>query len=459
MRKHIHLIGIGGSGLSAIARVLLENSYTVSGSDRTMSPLAQELSNAGAVVYQGHRPENILGADVVVRSSAVPDDNPEVEAARGMGIPVLKRADFLSQLIGDKSTLAIAGTHGKTTTTAMTAWMLYYAGLAPSYIIGGVSKNLARNAHAGRGAHFVIEADEYDRMFLGLDPDWVILTHLEHDHPDCYPSMDEYRQAFVDFIKKLRPGGGLLTCLDHPETAAMVKAVPASCKSWSYGLDEQADYTAGGVSSNSKGGTSFTARYHARDLAQVELQLPGLHNVRNALAVLALAHRMELSPAVAADALGEFKGTGRRFDLLGEAGGVAIYNDYAHHPTEIRTTLAAARQRYPDRRIWAVWQPHTYSRTFTLFDKFVQSFDQADRVVVTEIYAAREARNGFSSAQLVAQMKQPGTFFAPTLEDAAAFLKEEVQPGDVVLVLSAGDADQISQQLYESLRSTEEQHD
>jgi UDP-N-acetylmuramate--alanine ligase len=459
MMKHIHLIGIGGSGLSAIARVLLESGYIVSGSDRSLSAMARELMASGVVVYEGHQPSNVIDSDLVVRSSAIPDDNPEVQAALAAGIPVLKRADFLSQLIGDKTTIAIAGTHGKTSTTAMAAWMLYYLGLAPSYIIGGVSKNLARNAHAGRGVHFVIEADEYDRMFLGLDPDWILLTHLEHDHPDCYPTMADYRQAFIDFTRRLRPGGGLLTCLDHPETAAMRQAIPAGCQAWTYGLDTQADYFAGDVRSNQRGGMSFNAMHRSNPLALVELQVPGQHNVRNALAVLALAHRLELPLDTAAAALGEFTGTGRRFDLLGEAGGVTILNDYAHHPTEIRTTLAAARQRYPDRRIWAVWQPHTYSRTHAMFDEFAQSFVDADRVVVTEIYAAREAKNGFSAVQLVAQMPHPSAWFAPSLEDAAIFLEEELQPGDVVLVLSAGDADQISQQVLDFLRSREEHHD
>ncbi len=464
MKQHIHLIGIGGSGLSAIARVLLESGYAVSGSDRVLSPFAREVEQAGAQVFEGHRPENIEGADIVVRSSAVPDNNPEVLAAQSAGIPVLKRADFLGQLMTGKTGVAIAGTHGKTTTTAMTAWTFARLGLDPSYIIGGVAKNLGRNAHAGSGAYFVIEADEYDRMFLGLAPDWILLTHLEHDHPDCFPTLAEYRAAFVTFIQRLQPGGSLLTCQDHPETAALAQHTPAGCHAWTYGLDRAADYTAVDATSNERGGMSFSACYRQRDqapeqLVRVELQVPGLHNVRNALAVLALAHRLELPLPLAAAALGEFSGVGRRFDLLGEAGGVAIYSDYAHHPTEIRTTLAAARQRYPTRRIWAVWQPHTYSRTQALFDEFIRSFEDADRVLVTEIYAAREAATGFSAVRLVAEMPHPAAWFAPSLSDAVIFLLDELKPGDVVLVLSAGDADQVSQQVLDSLRSGEEHHD
>jgi UDP-N-acetylmuramate--alanine ligase len=456
MSEHIHLIGIGGSGLSAIARLLLESGYTVSGSDRVLSPLANELAQAGARVFGGHRAENIAGANLVVRSSAVPDDNPEVVAARAAGIAVLKRADFLGHLMSTQTGIAIAGTHGKTSTTAMTAWVLSSLGLDPSYIIGGVSKNLGNNAHAGRGRFFVIEADEYDRMFLGLAPSWILLTHLEHDHPDCYPTLSEYRQAFVDFVGRLLPGGGLLTCLDHPETAAMLERVPAGCRAWTYGLAPAADYAAHDLAPNPQGGMSFSLVYQGAPLVQIALKVPGLHNVRNALAVLGLAHQLKLPLEPVATALAQFESTGRRFDLLGEAGGVAVYNDYAHHPTEIRTTLAAARLRYPDRRIWAVWQPHTYSRTQTLFDEFTRSFEDADRVIVTEIYASREVDNGFSAARVVAAMPHPAVYFAPTHPDAVKYLLADLRAGDVVLVLSAGDADQISQQVLDGLHSGEE---
>ncbi len=410
MMKHIHLIGIGGSGMSAIARVLLESGYTVSGSDRQLSVFANELAQAGAHVFEGQRAEQIAGADIVVRSSAISDDNPEVRAARAAGIPLLKRAEFLGQLFAGKSTIAIAGTHGKTTTTAMTAWVFHCLQLDPSYIIGGVAKNLSRNAHAGQGKHWIVEADEYDRMFLGLSPEWILITHLEHDHPDCFPTMNEYRQAFFDFIQRLQPGGGLITCQDHAETAGLVWHLPQGRQAWTYGLDHEANYFSEETSSNARGGIDFTAWMQAegsqpRRLVDVKLQVPGLHNVRNALAVLTLVHRLGLPMKPAAQALGEFSGTGRRFERMGEVNGITIYSDYAHHPTEIRATLAAARLRHPQRRLWAVWQPHTYSRTQALFDAFIQAFQQADRVLVTEIYAARESNPGFSAARIVAEMR------------------------------------------------------
>jgi UDP-N-acetylmuramate--alanine ligase len=455
--KHVHFIGIGGTGLSAIARLLLESGYTVSGSDRTLSPLAHAVAAAGAKVTVGHTAENVQGADVVVRSSAIPDDNPEVLAALLAGIPVLKRSDFLGTFMAGFTAVAVAGTHGKTTTTAMIAWILNQLGQDPSYIIGGVSKNLNTNAHAGQGQVFVIEADEYDRMFLGLKPDWIVLTTLEHDHPDCFPTPEEYVQAFADFLAQLRPGGGALICQDSAGATALTSALPDGTQMFPYGLGEGQGYFATDLVSNAVGGLTFNAYYRAGEqpaekLAEVQLAVPGEHNVRNALAALAIIHRLNLPVDDAAETLASFQGTGRRFDVLGEAAGVTVIDDYAHHPTEIRVTLSAARQRYPEQRIWAVWQPHTYSRTQALLDGFLHAFDQADRVLVTEVYAAREDNPTFSAAQVVAAMPHPAVTFAPTLNNAAEQLLAQAAPGDVVLVLSAGDADQISASVFERLK-------
>ncbi len=449
--KRIHFIGIGGTGLSAIARLLLESGYEVSGSDRNASPLARDIQAAGARVFIGHAAAQVNGADVVVRSSAVKDDNPEVQAALAQGIPVLKRADFLGQIMAGQWGIAVAGTHGKTTTTAMIAWMLSRLGQDPSFIIGGVSKNLGHNAHAGKGQAFVIEADEYDRMFLGLRPTWIVLTNLEHDHPDCFPTPQDYRQAFVDFIGCLKPGGSLIVCRDDEAVFSLAKAVPETCGVHSYGLHPQAEYRAENLAPSSRG-FRFDVTWQSEHLAAVELQVPGEHNVRNALASLAIAHQMGLDEQQAAGALGEFEGTGRRFDVQGEAAGVTVVDDYGHHPTEIRATLAAARSRYPGRRIWAVWQPHTYSRTQTLLDGFLHSFADADRVVITEVYAARETNDNFSAASVAAQMPHPAVEFAPTLAAAAQTLLRQLQAGDVVIVLSAGDADQISAEVLKSLK-------
>jgi UDP-N-acetylmuramate--alanine ligase len=466
MTPRVHLIGIGGSGLSAIARVLLESGYTVSGSDRLSSPLAESLRADGVRVWFSHQASNVKGADLVVRSSAIPDDNPEVLAALAAGIPVLKRADFLGQLMQGKQSIAVAGSHGKTTTSAMIAWMLVDAGLDPSFIIGGVLKNLGVNARAGQGQSFVIEADEYDHMFLGLNPDIAVITNIEYDHPDCYPTPAEYHQAFLDFANRLAPDGWLLGCSDDPgavDLSVALSAIPGfKGKVGSYGLNDKASvpasYQASQLAPNAAGGFSFKAVYHAPDgsavaLGEVTLQTPGEHNVRNALAALAVGHHLGIPLAQVSHALGAYQGTGRRFDVIGEPCGIALINDYAHHPTEIRATLAAARVRYAGRRLWAVWQPHTYSRTQALQAEFFTAFIDADQVVVTEIYAAREPARAFSSASLVASMPHPSVHFVPSLDEGLRFLLAHLAPGDVVLVLSAGDADQISVQLLAALKN------
>ncbi len=462
---HIHFIGIGGTGLSAIARVLLESGYMVSGSDRQFSTLAQAVQSAGARVFVGHQPANVSGADLVVRSSAVPDDNVEVQAALAAGIPVLKRADFLGQLMEGRQGIAIAGAHGKTTTTAMIAWMLTELRQDPTFIVGGVIANLGTNASAGTGLLFVIEADEYDRMFLGLKPQIAIVTNVEHDHPDIYPTPGDFHQAFRDFVGCLLPGGLLLACGDDPGAMSLLPVAESNgSRTLTYGIRAtQCDYTVRDLVPSTAGGFAFDAYRGETRLAHVALQVPGKHNAQNALAALALADQLDLPLTDAALALSEFRGTGRRFEVVGEARGVTLIDDYAHHPTEIRATLAAARSRYPDRDLWAVWQPHTYSRTQTLFDEFAAAFEDANHVLVTEVYRAREPFDtNFSAMQVVDAMGHPDAHFVPDLAAAARFLLARLQPGDVMLVLSAGDADQISAQvlagLTESSRKGEDEH-
>ncbi len=455
------MIGIGGTGLSAIARVLLESGNRVSGSDMQASPLALSLQEAGVPVYIGHRPENVHGADLVIRSSAIPDSNPEVVEALRLGLPVYKRADFLGKLMVGRQCIAVAGTHGKTTTTAMIAWIFTSLGQNPSYIIGGVSENLGANAHAGNGPAFVIEADEYDRMFLGLQPSIAVVTNIEHDHPDCYPHPGDYFQAFLEFSRRLAPQGILIACADDPGAVRLMQ----QCKSEgsqviSYSTLE-ADYRATSLSSQPDAGYSFEAHQQGRLLAKISLQVPGIHNVRNALAALAVARQSGLPVEEAAHALSEYRGAGRRFEVRGQAAGVTVIDDYAHHPTEIRATLAAARARYPGRTLWAVWQPHTFSRTQALFTDFVAAFGDADHVLVTEVYASREgALSGqYSSRSVVEAMSHPDARYVPTLEQAADTLVSELTSGDVVLVMSAGDADQISGRVLAALQTKEKHHD
>ncbi len=459
MMKHVHLIGICGSGLSAIARLLLERGASVSGSDRASSPLAEELRAAGARIDIGHRAEQVMGAEIVVRSSAIPDDNVEVLAARNAGIPVVKRIDFLGELLRGFTSIAIAGTHGKTTTTAMTAWTLSQMGLDPSYIIGGVAKDLGSNAHAGAGQHFVIEADEYDRMFLGLHPTHIVVTNMEHDHPDCFPTWQDYLNAYSEFIHTIQPGGTLLICQDDPGARQLLDRLPEGCPYLTYGLDSSAAYRAVELETGHQGSHFRVYFNNPADgmqlLTELTLAIPGVHNVRNALAVLAVVHQLGLPMEPAVKALAVFQGTERRFDLKGEVNGIAVIDDYAHHPTAIKATLQAARSRYPQRRIWALWQPHTYSRTESLFFEFVHAFNDADCVLVTEVYAAREKSNGFSAEQVVEQIENPQKVFTPTLQDATRYLMEHLKPGDVLLVLSAGDAVQVSQDVLDGLKQKE----
>jgi UDP-N-acetylmuramate--alanine ligase len=463
MKKHVHFIGIGGTGLSAIARILLERGFQVSGSDRARSPYTDELQASGAIITIGHAAANIKSPDYVVRSSAIPDDNPEVLAAKKAGIPVYKRSNFLPILMENQSCVAVSGTHGKTTTTAMAAWVFGQAGLDPSYIIGGVSKNLDNNAHAGSDSVFVIEADEYDNMFLGLSPQVIILTNLEHDHPDCFPAMADYRRAFAKFLSGLKPGGLVIVCADDQPALDLVTETVKDGAIMTYGIYSSADFQAVDLKVNNLGGYSFDVHVMKKGarpvpFGQVDLQVPGEHNVLNALAVVAASQFLSLSAAAVFEALAGFKGTGRRFDLVGLEKGISVINDYAHHPTEIRSTLQAARSRYPDSRIWAVWQPHTYSRTQALLAQFAECFGQADMVLVTDIFASREKPQKYSSDTVVKAMTHPHARFSGSLRSTAEILLDELSDGDVLLVLSAGDADQVSQMVLDGLRERSEIH-
>ena len=462
--SHYHLIGIGGTGLSAIARVLYERGHEVSGSDLLLSPLAQELRDMGIKVSIGHRPEQVDGADTVIRSSAIPDTNVEVIAAREAGISVLKRIDFLKELTAGQKVIAVAGTHGKTTTTAMIAWCLKSLGLDPSYVIGSPAKNLECNAHAGQGDYFVIEADEYDHMFLGLAPDILVVTNIEHDHPDCYPTPEIYFQAFLDLSRLVTDTGILIACADHPGSAKLLRSVREGLNTLAYGTKPGVDYLLSGINHAAGCGVSFNLQFHDKNgqsqcYEGIQLEIPGDHNAFNAAAALAAVNESGHSVEQAIEALKEFSGTGRRFDILGEVKGITVIDDYAHHPTEIRSTLSAARCRYPDRNIWAVWQPHTYSRTRELMDDFITAFTDCDHVVVTEIYASREKHQEFSSTEVVRQMHHPDARQIPTFEDVTRYLEDNLQSGDVLLVLSAGDANRISHDVMAYLKGGSQQPD
>lgn len=452
-QDHIHFIGIGGTGISAIARVLLERGVPVSGSDRQPSPLAEALKAAGVRVAIGHAAENVAGATLVVRSSAVQDDNVEVQEARRLGIPVLKRADFLGRLMVGQAGIAVAGTHGKTTTTGMIAWMLTDQGREPSFIVGGVLGNLGANARAGRGAHFVIEADEYDRMFLGLRPEIAVVTNVEHDHPDLFPGEQDFTAAFDAFVDLLPPSGTLIAWGDSDQPRRLAaRAQAAGRQALTYGESPANDFRLVRLEARAGAGFAFDLLSGGQRLGRIALQVPGAHNALNASAAAAVGLQVGLPYSAVAESLGRFTGVGRRFEVRGEAGGVVVVDDYAHHPTEIRATIAAARARYPDRALWVVWQPHTFSRVAQFEGGFAGAFGGADHVIVTGVYAAREAPPpGFRLDRLVAAMGHPDARLVERLEEVSAVLRAGLGPNSVLLVLSAGDADRVSAEVYQAL--------
>ncbi|MBK8902959.1 MAG: UDP-N-acetylmuramate--L-alanine ligase [Anaerolineaceae bacterium] len=461
---HIHLIGIGGSGISAIAQVLLGRGLSVSGSDQQANESTAVLQAAGATIYKGHAASNIAGANLVVISSAIPESNPELQAARQANIPVMKRADFLGHLMADRIGIAVAGSHGKTTTTGMIAHILMEADLDPTVIVGGVLPSLGGNGRFGEGDYFVVEADEYDHMFLGLKPEVAIILNIEHDHPDIYPSEEEYRAAFAQFARLLPEGGHLVTCATDPGTAALHEELNlAGIETTTYALSASddppkaknlaADYLALDLRPNQLGGTDFLVETEGQMIGLARLRLPGTHNVLNALAAIIVATDLGIDFNVIRSALGSFSGVNRRFELIGEVASVTIIDDYAHHPTEIEVTLKAARQRYPGRRIWAVWQPHTFSRTKLLLDKFATCFAEADKVVALDIYQSREKDSlGLDTAVVLQTMNHPSAVHIPNLDDAARYILDRVRPHDVVLTLGAGDSNKVAQQVLAGIQ-------
>lgn len=457
---HIHLVGIGGAGISAIAAVLLQQGYHVSGSDIGMNKLIADLQLAGATIYQGHDAAHIAGSELVVISSAIPADNPELVAAGRANIPVLKRAEFLGPLTADYLTIAVAGTHGKTTTTAMIAHILLEAGFDPSLIVGGVVPALGGNSRVGQGDLFVIEADEYDYMFLGLRPQIAVINNIDHDHPDIFPTAENYRDAFRQFARLVPAGGRLVVCADDPGVTKLLHETDfPGLTVVTYGLGGKpgrgaiTHFAAVDLRSNQLGGHDFVVLENGRTIGLARLRVPGSHNVSNALAAISVATEFGVSFGPICQALASFGGAGRRFQLMGESGGVTVIDDYAHHPTEIRVNLAAARQRYPGRRLWAVWQPHTYSRTKVLLNEFARSFDEADRVIALDIYRSRERDTlGISTQDVIAQMNHPYARHVGRREEAVTYILDRIRPGDVILTLGAGDGDMVGQLILDGLK-------
>lgn len=447
--SHIHLVGIGGAGLSAIARLLLGQGYQVSGSDRTLNPLTDALAQAGARIDPSHDAANVVGADALIVSSAVQPDQVEVAAAKAAAIPVYKRSDIMADLMLGKQVIAVAGTAGKTTTSAMIAHILIEVGKDPSYIVGGVLSTTGQNAGVGAGDAFVVEADEYDNMFLGLRPNVAVVTNVEWDHPDFFKSPDDVQFAFEQFAALLPEDGMLVACADDPGAWALAQFhLERDGLAFPYGYDATRAVLQLVDLQTTEDGSHFGVRMFDSqnpNSLRIQLALPGRHNTLNATAALIASYYAGVDLSDAADALATFKGTGRRFELKGEVDGIAVIDDYAHHPTKIRATLEATRSRYPHRQIWAVWQPHTYSRTQALIDDYLTAFDNADHVLITDIYAAREAYiPGIDASKITAQIVHPDTRYTASLDATTDLLDAEVQAPAVIIIMSAGDAPRIA---------------
>ena len=475
--QHIHLVGIGGFGISAIARILLEQGYSISGSDLNSNQFTEALARDGATIYSGHAADHVNGADMVIVTSAVKDDHVEVKAAHDQNIPVYKRNDIIADLMEDKIVIAVAGTHGKTTTTAMIVHILRECGQDPSYIVGGVMKNTGTNAGVGKGPMFVIEADEYDNMFLGLKPNVIVLTNIEFDHPDFFKTEEELLESFKKFVRLLEPpsskiiekagklSSSFIFCNDSPlAREAAHHKIEGSVRGdyynlMGYGLDttHHPGYWANNISVDTEGRTTFDFLIGPRVISTIRLNAIGKHNVQNAIGALLASDILNPSKSECTlSALETFEGTGRRFEIRGEADDVIVIDDYAHHPTAIKTTLEGAKARYPNHELWAVWQPHTFSRTESLLDQFATAFGSADHVVVTDIYKSRETLtpDSINGQQAANTIQHEQVQFTGSLDDTADYLFEVIKGPAVILIMSAGDAPQIGEQFL-ALRGEE----
>lgn len=449
--KSIHFVGIGGIGMSGIAEVLLAHGYSVSGSDLSGGETVERLASLGARVFKGHRAENVDAVDVVVYSSAVKADNPELVAAREQGTPVVPRAEMLAELMRLQAGIAVAGTHGKTTTTSLAATVLRAANLDPTVIIGGKLNTLGSNAARGLGELLVAEADESDGSFLQLSPVLSVITNIDAEHLDHYGSHDAVKDAFVTFANKVPFYGLVVACLDHPHVQDVLPRIHRRVAT--YGLSPQADYAARNVTFEGLS-SRFNVRRRGEDLGTFEVRMPGTHNVQNALAVIALSDELSVPMEVVKDALRTFGGVQRRFTVRGEVGGVTIIDDYGHHPAEIEVTLKAARNAYSGRVVVA-FQPHRYSRTQALFDELTRAFNQADIVLITDVYAAGEQPiEGADSAALVSAIRAHGhrdVTHVSKLDDLLPALQKRLQSGDVVITLGAGNITQVGHKLLSAM--------
>jgi UDP-N-acetylmuramate--alanine ligase len=441
--RHIHCIGIGGVGLSAIAEIFLRRGHWVSGSDLNPGETTEILKALGALIHTDHEENNILGADLVVYSSAVSPDNPELVASRRNGIPVVSRAEVLGALMKEfQNSIAVSGTHGKTTTTSMISLILENAGLDPTILIGGNLPAINGNVKVGNSDFIITEACEYMDSFLNLHPKYKIILNIDSDHLDYFKDIDHIVSSFDRFARLDPVDGVVIAYAANPFVNSIIKDLP--CKTITFGLDGQSDYYAENVHFNPSGMPSFDLCYKDEKLGFVQLSTPGEHNIVNALAAAACCKDLGVDTDCIISTLSSFTGTQRRFDIIGVTkNGLRIIDDYAHHPTEIRATLAAAKN-FPHKNLWCLFQPHTYTRTMALFSQFAEAFQLADKVILAEIYAAREKNiHKISSKELALEIKHTNpnkdVYFFESFDEIANFVHNNGEPGDLIITMGAGD--------------------
>jgi UDP-N-acetylmuramate--alanine ligase len=451
-KYHIHFVGIGGIGMSGIAELLLNLGYTVSGSDLKSSEITERLKRFGGLIRKGHAEDHVGDADVVVVSSAVDADNPEVRAARQASIPVIPRAEMLAELMRLKYSIAVAGAHGKTTTTSIVSAVLDRGGLDPTVVIGGKLKSIGTNARLGEGEFIVAEADESDGSFLKMSPTIAVVTNIDREHLDHYPDLDAIKSAFLEFIDRIPFYGLAVLCLDNESVQGLIPEIKK--RYTTYGMSTQADVQARNVKFEGLR-SRFTLHHKGEPLGNIRLNLPGIHNVYNAMASVAVGFELGIPFETVKAALETVEGVQRRLEIKGDINGITIVDDYGHHPTEIKTTLQAAKEAWPDRRMVVVFQPHRYSRTRALFDEFTRSFYQSDVLLVLPIYSAGEkVIEGVDSSSMCDGIRQHGhkeVICNDTIAAAVAGLKDILVPGDILLTLGAGDVWKVGEEVLREL--------
>jgi UDP-N-acetylmuramate--alanine ligase len=463
--QHIHFVGIGGIGMSGVAEVLLNLGYRVSGSDLRSSVFTQRLASLGATVFEGHRTENIAGAEVVVTSSAIAPDNPEVAEAHKLRVPVIQRAEMLAELMRLKYGIAIAGMHGKTTTTSMVAAVLAAGGLDPTVVVGGRVDAMGSNARLGKSQYLIAEADESDRSFLKLSPILSVVTNIDREHMDCYRNLRDIKKTFLEFMDRVPFYGMVVACSDDPLLRRLLPL--AQRRTVTYGTKRGSDFlikvVASGLNAGSERGdarprSKFRVRYREQDLGEFTLHVPGVHNILNATAAIAVGVGVDIGVEAIRLALDQFRGVERRFQLRGRVAGVSVIDDYGHHPTEIKATLAAAKE-CGFARIHVVFQPHRYTRTRDLMDEFASAFGDADSLFVLDIYAASEPPIEGVTAEVLARVIREksgrAAQYMSSFTDAAAAVAETARDGDMILTLGAGSVSQIGPMILEKLRQRE----